>query len=99
MTNQPYPPKSLSCSQPEVQSRNFTPNAIMYTAQYFDKLQSKIGRLYKNRWLLKQALTAPGAEEDNYEGHRGQAQMGELLLQFILGHRSLQLGSTRGKRL
>ena len=71
----------------------------MYTDEYYETLQSKLGRAYKNRGLLRQAFTAPGAEEDNYEGHRSLAQIGELLLQFILGHRSFQIGFTRGECL
>ena len=62
-----------------------------------DNLCFIIGRKFVDRHLLRQALTAPGAEKENWQGHRGYAQMGEFLLQFMLSYQSFQTGSTRGR--
>lgn len=64
---------------------------------YYEQLETRVGRQYKSRSLLRQAMIAPATEADNYEGHRRFAQIGEFLLQFILGHRCLQMDSTRGE--
>lgn len=76
--------------------QSYTTNAMSLHESY-DPLYAIIGHTFTNRHLLKQALTAPGAEDDNYDGHRGYAQVGEFLLQFILGCQSFQTGSTRGE--
>jgi dsRNA-specific ribonuclease len=65
--------------------------------EYLCRLQVKIGHPFTTIELLEQALTAAGAEEENYDGNRKLAQMGEILLECVVVDKALTEGWSRSR--
>jgi dsRNA-specific ribonuclease len=65
--------------------------------EYLCRLQLKIGYTFKNISHLEQALTAAGAEEENYDGNRKLAQLGEAVMQCIVVDKALAEGGSRSR--
>jgi hypothetical protein len=59
------------------------------------RLQRAIGYQFEQKNILKLALTAAGAEETNYNGNRKLAQLGEALVESVLGDKAYSEGSSR----
>jgi dsRNA-specific ribonuclease len=65
--------------------------------EYLWRLQLKIGYNFRNISHLEQALTAAGAEEENYDGNRKLAQLGEAVMQCIGVDKALAEGGSRSR--
>lgn len=51
-----------------------------------DRVQRFLYYTFQKRDLLKLALTAPGADEANYDGNRSLARKGALVMELVLTH-------------
>ena len=49
-----------------------------------DQIERLLCYPVKERWLFKLALTAPGADEANYDGNRMLARKGALAMELAL---------------
>lgn len=67
----------------------------MATLPGIGEVQAIIGYRYNRVSLVVQALTAAGADEENYDGNRKLAQLGESLIEFVLVRDAF--GSSRGE--
>ncbi len=56
-----------------------------------------IGYTFNRIEYLEQALTAAGAEEENYDGNRKLAQLGESLLHCVVLDKALTDGLSRSR--
>ncbi|KAL2861012.1 uncharacterized protein BJX67DRAFT_317514 [Aspergillus lucknowensis] len=56
----------------------------MVTHEHIRTVETVIGYIFTQRWLIRQALTAAGAEEHNYDGNRQLSQLGASLMDTIL---------------
>ena len=65
--------------------------------EYLCRLQLKIGYTFTDVSHLVQALTAAGAEEENYDGNRKLAQLGESVMQCIVLDKALTEGGSRSR--
>lgn len=68
----------------------------MVTNEHVKAVEAVIGYNFKQRWLICQALTAAGAEEDNYDGNRQLSQLGASLVDTILAILMYNTGVNRG---
>jgi dsRNA-specific ribonuclease len=53
---------------------------------------------FREKLLLAQALTAAGAEQENYDGNRKLAQLGTALIDFLSVYVGFEARVTRGER-
>lgn len=60
-------------------------------------LESSLGYHFKSPSLLEQALSAAGANEDNHDGNRKLAQLGESMLIAFLNDCAYDKGGSRSK--
>lgn len=63
------------------------------------QVQDIIGYRFKSSYRLVEALTAAGADEDNYDGNRKLAQLGESVIQTVVLNDAYTAGDTRGSFL
>lgn len=70
----------------------------MVTNEHFRTVEGVIGYTFRQKWLICQALTAAGAEEDNYDGYRQLSQLGASLINTILAILVYNTGVNRGIR-
>ncbi|KAL3479394.1 hypothetical protein BJX99DRAFT_255651 [Aspergillus californicus] len=68
----------------------------MVTNEHVKTVETVIGYIFRQRWLICQALTAAGAEEDNYDGNRQLSQLGASLMDTILAILVYNTGVDRG---
>lgn len=47
-------------------------------------VEQAIGHTFPDKAILKLALTSAGAEEDNHDGNRGLARIGNTVLQLVV---------------
>ncbi|KAI9832290.1 MAG: hypothetical protein M1819_004468 [Sarea resinae] len=68
----------------------------MATAEHLRHVQEIVRYTFVEPGYLKQALTAAGAEEENHDGNRKLAQVGDLLIKLVLLIKSFFAGASRG---
>ncbi|KAL4777961.1 hypothetical protein BJX76DRAFT_363183 [Aspergillus varians] len=56
----------------------------MVTNEHVKTVETVIRYTFRQKWLICQALTAAGAEKDNYDGYRQLSQLGASLIDTIL---------------
>jgi dsRNA-specific ribonuclease len=72
----------------------------MATEEHAIVVEHAIGHSFQSkRSLLLQALTAAGAEEDNWDGNRKLAQLGTALTEFLLVYLGYEAQVSRGELL
>lgn len=64
-----------------------------------DRVQRFLSYTFQKRELLELALTAPGADETNYDGNRSLARKGALAMELVLTHELEGRGLKCGKCL
>ena len=69
----------------------------MVNDEYLCRLQVKIGYNFNKIEYLELALTAAGAEEENHDGNRKLAQLGEALLECVVMDKAFTEGASRSK--
>jgi dsRNA-specific ribonuclease len=69
----------------------------MATDTDINTVERVIGYRFKRRSLISQALTAAGAEEDNYDGNRKLSQIGASHVDVLLAFLLFDTGVNRGK--
>ena len=62
-----------------------------------DQVQRFLSYTFEKRELLELALTAPGADETNYDGNRRLARKGALAMELVLTCDLEERGHTYGK--
>ncbi|KAI9789616.1 MAG: hypothetical protein M1816_005925 [Peltula sp. TS41687] len=62
---------------------------------HIHQVEQIIGYTFKNTSYLVQALTAAGADEQNYDGNRPMAQLGESLIETVILDNAFTAGATR----
>lgn len=68
----------------------------MLTDVHIHQVEEIIGYTFKDTSYLVQALTAAGADEQNYDGNRRMAQLGESLIATAVLDNAFTVGLTRG---
>jgi len=68
----------------------------MATDPYIRHVEAMIGYTFKATHYLTQALTAAAVDENNYDGNRGMAQLGESLIGTAIIDNAVTAGATRG---
>lgn len=69
----------------------------MMTEAHLQTVMGIIGYTFQFENYLSLALTAAGAEDDNYDGNRGLAQVGTSLIEFLLVFKGYDAKSVRSK--
>jgi hypothetical protein len=69
---------------------------IMATDPHIRHVEAMIGYTFKATHYLTQALTAAAVDENNYDGNRGMAQLGESLIGTAIIDNAVTAGATRG---
>lgn len=69
----------------------------MATAIHMRIVEDVFGYTFADQSYLRLALTAAGAEEDNWDGNRRLAMVGEAALQLAVLDVGYQEGASRGK--
>ncbi|KAI9373948.1 hypothetical protein BJX61DRAFT_541308 [Aspergillus egyptiacus] len=69
----------------------------MITNEHVKTVETVIGYIFRQRWLIRQALTAAGAEEHNYDGNRQLSQIGASLMDAMLAILVYNTGVNRGR--
>lgn len=64
---------------------------------YLCRLQLNIGYTFTRIEYLELALTTAGTIEENYDGNRKLAQMGEILLELVAVDKAHAEGQSRSK--
>ncbi|XTI88220.1 hypothetical protein V2W45_1237018 [Cenococcum geophilum] len=71
----------------------------MATDPHIRHVEAMIGYTFKATHYLTQALTAAAVDENNYDGNRGMAQLGESLIGTAIIDNAVTAGATRDHRL
>lgn len=71
----------------------------MATDTHVRRVEEIIGYSFKTPNYLVQALTAAGADEQNHDGNRKLAQLGESLIEFVVLDNAYTAEVTRGDSL
>ena len=69
----------------------------MATPTHVSMVEQIIGYQFKNKSLLAQALTAAGAEEEDHEGNRRLALVGEKAIPFLISWGGYKKEGSPGK--
>lgn len=69
----------------------------MATDQYLRVARGIIGYQWNDERFLKICLTAAGADEQNHDGNRALAQMGDAALQFLIVESGSNKAVSRGE--
>jgi dsRNA-specific ribonuclease len=69
----------------------------MATETHVRTVEEMIGYRFREKRYLACALTAAGAEEENYDGNRKLANLGTALIQFISVYIGFEANATRSK--
>ena len=71
----------------------------MIEPEPIDQVENFLCYRFEDRELLKQALTAPGADEANYDGNRNLVRKGALAMELVLTCELQEMGLKCGKCL
>lgn len=71
----------------------------MSTDLHVRYVEEVIGYTFKSSNYLIQALTAAGVDDQNYDGNRSMAQLGESLIETVVLDNAFTVGATRGDSL
>lgn len=59
-------------------------------------VEAKIDYHFEERDILRQALTAAGAEQGNHDGNRRLALMGQAVMQLLISETGYEKSTSRG---